>query len=164
MSGWRIGALSALGLVLIAGSLGVKATATGAVLRDQARFDAEVIARLRAQGFTATREHRYADISRVHARRGRCRLLVQEASRVNEFDAVYRLKARSYGPLRYRYRGAWRAPPSEAVLQAESFVQRLSARLGIFVPISVPVAIAGSPGCNLDAIDFGPLELSMRRV
>lgn len=164
MSGWRIGALNALGIALIVGSLGVKAAATGAVVPDAARFDADVIARLRAQGFAAAREHRYADLSRVHARRGTCRLLVQEASRASEFESVYRFKARDYGPLRYRYRGSWDARPREVSLQTESFLQRLSARLGFSTPLQVPVAIAGSPECHLDSIDFGPLELYLRRA
>lgn len=93
----------------------------------------------------------------LFGRRGGCTLMVADHVPQRTFSEPIERLGRSVGPVSYHWRGATSAAPPRLAPLVEYYAWRELRRLG-FSPRRHPVlALAGSDGCRLAAMDWTPL-------
>jgi hypothetical protein len=146
--------LALTGLTLAPKLLGAARTAEP----DGARLALDMAAALAAQGFrTALVPHHLFDF--VRAQKGACTLIAANALAVGHLRDRFVEETAGIGPTLYHYRGATAAAfPRVAPVIAEH-LQNWSYRVGIVAPRTPVIAIAASPACRLDSIDWSALRI-----
>lgn len=151
--------LLALGLAI---TLGLKAqTLELATAPDLARFNAELASMLTAQGFAVSIEDRQLDMDLVVARRGTCALKARAEETADRLLALKEF-AGDLPVVRFRYRSTLRKNFPRGEFDLRNLAGRIGLRLGLTETSEWPLAIAASPVCPLDRIDFGPQQIYRR--
>ena len=154
-----LGILAALAF----GSVGLKAVdgppSNGSIDRHPGELISKLTTTLRKEGFSTSVQRLHIQSSIVYASRGRCRLSVRDARSGDGEATVYARQAAAIGPVRYLYRGRLYASAPELALRFARIGTELNGLLGRERRVSVPVALAESPGCNEN--DFGLGDLSV---
>ena len=91
----------------------------------------------------------------ILANKGACRMVVWEYSPHGTTANVLEELARPYGSLRYAFRGKLYSRPPKVEPLIDFFSWREMKRLGIDAARSPVLAIAASPGCNVDRFNWG---------
>lgn len=146
-----------LGAVL-ALTLGVKAAWTrDAPPIDQALFVVRADALLRANGF-ATRRLTRPFGTLLFGRGNGCDVMIAYYPPYGTFAEILEVYARPVGPLRrYVWRGRITEEAPKLVPLGEFYVEQELRRAGFRPPRHPIVAIAASPGCVLERVDWSPL-------
>jgi hypothetical protein len=117
------------------------------------QVEAELVKKLRSEGFTTSIRLSKISQSIVYAQRGSCRLIVRDARNSEADPLIFNEDAKSIGPSRYLYRGyAYSSLPSLRV-RLGRFQTELLDFAGLRPRVHVPVALASSPSCG--GGDFG---------
>ena len=141
-------------LALLALSLIAKIASNGAdTVRNPHLLGARVADMLNAAGMESRRAV-YPIGPQILARRGACRMGVWEylphGTTANAIEGL----ARSYGPLRYGFRGKLYSRPPKFEPLIDFFLWRELSRLGFDAARHPVLAIAASPGCDLGRLDL----------
>lgn len=154
--GVRSSASAAFAALLLV-SLGAKAVLTApAAEPDSRRFAGEAAAMLRARGFATHFEKRTFGVL-VEGRRGDCRLAVGDYTPYGTFADRFDQLARPIGPLRFVYRGASHAQAPKLVPLLDFYMSRELRRVGLATLRHPIAAVAASPGCDLNVVDWSRL-------
>lgn len=150
------GARLVLAAALVA-SLGPKlALSRPAPDTDPQLFAKRAIALLSAQGFTTRLEHRpFGTI--LYAITDTCRLMLADYPPHGTVAEPLSLIARPVGPLRYLWNGEVIEAPPKLWPLTSFLIQRELRRMGFSPPRRTLIAVAGSNGCDLKAIDWRKL-------
>ena len=125
---------------------------------DPARFGSEAAAMLARHGFATAPELRPLGML-VHARRDGCRLMVADYNPYGTFADVIAARARALGPLRFVYRGAFYERAPKLLPLTEHYWWREQRRLGLAAPRHPIAAVAASPQCRLELLDWDRLAV-----
>ena len=151
------GRLKLLVAAALALTLGMKAAWTReAPPPDAELFNSRAEAVLRGAGFRTERVVRGFGTA-LFGRRGDCTLMVAEHVPQQTFSEPIGLHARSVGPVVHHWRGAISEASPWLRPLAEYYAGRELRRLGFSPPRHPILALAGSDGCDLAAIDWTPL-------
>ncbi len=138
-------------------TLGAKAAWTReAPPPDTELFNARAEALLRGAGFRTGRVVRPFSAV-VFGRRGGCTLMVADYPPQGTFAEPIALLGRSVGPMAYHWRGRIAQAPPRLGPLASFYLGRELRRIGFDPPRHPLLALAGSAGCDLAAIDWTPL-------
>lgn len=152
----RRAAFSLVVAAALATTLGIKArTLDLATGPDLARYNRDLAVLLTRQSFAVSIEDRAADMDLVVASRGECRFKARIETTADRFAAL-RSFAAGLPVVRYRYRGELFEAFPRGRYDFDSLLGRITLRLGLASSSQQPLAIAASPACDLDQIDFGP--------
>ena len=143
-------AFAALLLASLAAKLALSAPTP---VPDPARFGREAEAMLARQHFATAPELRPLGML-VHARRGDCRLMLGDYSPYGTFADVIAARAGAVGPLRFVYRGAFFDRAPKLVPLTDFYLWREQRRLGLAAPRHPIVAVAASPRCRVESLDW----------
>ncbi|MEA3042208.1 MAG: hypothetical protein QOH47_46 [Sphingomonadales bacterium] len=125
---------------------------------DGARLARDMAAALAAQGFrTALVPHHLFDF--VRAQKGDCTLVAANAPAGGYLRDRFGEETAGVGPTLYHYRGAPDAAFPRVVPVISEHLQNWSYRVGIVAPRTPVIAIAASPACRPDAIDWSALRI-----
>lgn len=143
---FRLAVAAMLAATLGLKALWVRAPADG----DAALFDQEAAAMLRAGGFTGIA----SDGHFLDARSGSCRLILADYILDGTFSEALAVAAQPVGPIRYVARGRISDRLFRPTALFAFYVERELRRTG-FAPERHPiVAVAASPTCALDRLDW----------
>ena len=150
-------------VVLVAGSLGLKAAAGPArdnqLNSDPKRFERRAMSILQAQGFATDRRAFPYRSTMILAARGDCRIAARNANWGSAVTEVYAQDARQIGPVSYLYRGnRYPTPPGLRVRLGRLEFEILD-RLGVRPNLHVLTALAASPACG--GGDFGLSDITV---
>lgn len=125
---------------------------------DGARLARDMAAALAAQGFrTSIVPHHLFDF--VRAQKGACTLVAANALAGGYMHERFGQVTAGIGPARYHYDGATGASfPRVGPVVAEHF-QNWGYRIGVVAPRIPVIAIAASPACRPEAIDWSALRI-----
>jgi hypothetical protein len=151
---------SSLALVALIGlTLTPKLAGAGRIAEpDGARLARDMAAALAARGFrTAVVAHHLFDY--VVARNGACTLVATNALAGGYLRERFTEETAVVGPTLYHYGGATAAAFPRFVPVVAEHLQNWGYRVGIAAPRTPVIAIAASPACRLDAIDWAALRI-----
>ena len=120
---------------------------------DPARFGGEAAAMLAGHGFATASELRPLGML-VRARRGDCRLVLADYSPYGTFADTIAARAGAAGPLRFVYRGDLYERAPKLLPLTDFYWWREQRRLGLAAPRHPIVAVAASPQCRLESLDW----------
>ena len=145
--------------VLIGVTMAPKLIGSGRIAEpDGARLARDMAATLAARGFrTVVRAHHLFDY--VLARKGDCTLIAANALASGWLGERFAEETAAIGPVSYQYRGATGTDFPRFVPVVAEHLQLWAYRVGIVAPRTPVIAIAASPACRLDAIDWGALRI-----
>jgi hypothetical protein len=145
--------------VLIGVTLGLKLLAAGrAAEPDGGRLARDMAAALATRGFsTAVVPHHLFDY--VVARKGDCALVAANALAAGYLRERFAEEVRGVGPVLYHYRGAPAAAFPRVIPVLSEHLQNWAYQVGIVAPRTPVIAIAASPACRLDSIDWSALRI-----
>lgn len=147
----------ALGIALLL-TLGVKAVFTRSAPRADRQVFAERASRLLgSQGFLTRLEHRPFGII-IYASTDACRLMLADYPPHGTLAEPLSLLARQVGPLRYVWEGKVLKAAPKLIPLGAFLLQRELRRIGLRPARRPLIAVAGSPGCDLQLIDWQKLE------
>jgi hypothetical protein len=112
---------------------------------------------LRAAGYDAA-AYRALPAAIVTGRRGRCRILIGDYPPHGTLASMFARLAAPIGPERFAWRGTVTARPPGTSALLRFFAERELRRIGLATARSPIAAIAASPGCGIDDIDWHGLE------
>jgi hypothetical protein len=108
------------------------------------------------QGFATASELRPLG-TLVYARRGACRLMLADYSPSGTFADPIAARAEAIGPLRFVYRGEVFDRAPKLIPLTDFYLWREQGRLGFAAPRHPIVAVAASPQCRLESLDWSRL-------
>ncbi|TMJ20345.1 MAG: hypothetical protein E6G92_11535 [Alphaproteobacteria bacterium] len=125
---------------------------------DAARLARDMAAALTARGFrTAVVAHHLFD--HVVARRGSCTLVATNALTQGYLRERFTEETAAIGPTYYHYRGATGPSFPRFIPVVSERLQNWANRVGIAVPRAPVIAIAASPACRLDTVDWAAFRI-----
>jgi hypothetical protein len=141
-------------------TLGPKLLSAGrAAGPDGARLTRDMAAAFAAHGFrTAVVPHHLFDYV-VVARRGACALVAANAQTDGYLRERFAEDAGGIGPILYHYSGAPVPAFPRVVPVVTEHLQNWAYRVGIVAPRTPVIAIAASPACRLDSIDWAAFRI-----
>ena len=136
-------------------SIGLKGAAAppndGLVAVRPVEVEAELVNRLRAQGF-ATEVRRFRERSAiVLASRGDCRLAARDARGGTMFMTIFASDTASIGSIRYLYRGSSYDLLPAVAMRIGRFETETQTRFGMPASAHIAIALSTSPGCGGNA-------------
>lgn len=158
---WRVGMVVA---VLLAISLSLKYNGISRLrAHDDTRFVIELVATLRAKGYTVSvGAGRWWEAGLVTARRDGCTVQLRNAGVFGQDrDTTYRRRMTA-GPLSYYRDGTVSNDYPRFRSELAWRVQRELGRIGLSIPISPTLAVAATSACAPDAALLAGLRLHMR--
>jgi hypothetical protein len=121
------------------------------------QVEAQLVSRLRSQGFSTDLRPFPKRSPAVFANRGGCRLNVRDARGGAAFMTVFAKDSAAIGPVRYLYGGRSYASVPTLPMRIGRFETELRTRIGLKASAPVPIALATSPECG--ANEFGLTDL-----
>lgn len=153
---------SLLALALLAVSLGPKlAVELARGVPDEARFQAEIGAKLEQRGFDL-RPITITNAPALLATNGACEMLVGNVQPRGYQRDRYAQWAEPIGPLRYFYRGEWSNDIPRVRPVVQSRLDRIVHGLGRQTTTAPVIAVATSRGCSADPIDWVAMRMHYR--
>ncbi len=125
---------------------------------DLARFNRDLAALLSSRGYAVSIEDRADDMDLVVADRGACRLKARIETTADRAAARGSFTA-GLPVVRYRYRGELLGAFPRGRFDLDNLLGRMAMRLRLASSSQQPLAIAASPACDLERIDFGSQQV-----
>ena len=139
-------------VALAIGSVGLKAAAgpppDGTIDVRPGLLEDDLAGRLRSQGFSTSAVPKHNRSHMILARRGECVLSVRDARGGAAFDAIFSTDSKAIGPVRYLYRGQVFETAPTLAFRIGRLETEIFSRLGFKRSVSVPLALATTPGCG----------------
>lgn len=149
-----------VGLLVL--SMGLKLGASRSEpMPDERLFASQVSRFLEREGYSTAAELRPLGMM-VTARRDGCRLAIRNYPPHGTLAQTYARLAQPIGPLHFAYRGRVSDRAPKLLPLIEYFIGRELRRLGIAAPRAPILAVAASPGCDIERLRWEAISTFAR--